>query len=259
MRTYSVCGPAANARVRNPRRPARHALPENGQIDRRTPASPAQAATRRVATDTPAQDGGCFAKPRAYVSAGVRGASGVVDGRGGLGSGVVADPERAFAGPFHAAAVAIWWLWSFSILWAVISRHSERAAALARRWKRSMRRLNFVCPNTGTSADPPSARLYTRPSADGRANHRQPLTKPCGKGSPASSRFPHLTQGQLALPPRTTSERLPRAPARARSGRGASETYARARRLLRAESESAPTASVTARRRPLKVWPMEGM
>jgi hypothetical protein len=53
--------------------------------------------------------------------------------------------------PFQAAAAAIWWLWSLRRLWvAVISRHSERAADLPRRWKRSIRRLNFVCPNTGS-------------------------------------------------------------------------------------------------------------
>jgi len=47
---------------------------------------------------------------------------------------------------------AIWWLWSFRRLWvAVISRHSERQADLPRRWKRSIRRLNFVWPNTGST------------------------------------------------------------------------------------------------------------
>src|SRR5271163_3443911 len=52
---------------------------------------------------------------------------------------------------FQAAAAAIWCLWSFSRLWvAVISRHSERAADLPRRWKRSIRRLNFVLANTGS-------------------------------------------------------------------------------------------------------------
>ena len=36
-------------------------------------------------------------------------------------------------------------------LWvAVISRHSERAADLPRRWKRSMPRLNLVFANTGS-------------------------------------------------------------------------------------------------------------
>jgi len=40
---------------------------------------------------------------------------------------------------------AIWWLWSFRRLWvAVIRRHSERQTDLPRRWKRSIRRLNFV-------------------------------------------------------------------------------------------------------------------
>ena len=72
-------------------------------------------------------------------------------GRGGLGGGETDRPDRVFPAPFQAPAVAIWWLWSFSRLWvAVISRHSDLAAALPRRWKRSIRRLNFVCPNTGS-------------------------------------------------------------------------------------------------------------
>ena len=33
---------------------------------------------------------------------------------------------------------------------AVISRHSERQAALPRRWKRSARRLYLVCAKTGS-------------------------------------------------------------------------------------------------------------
>jgi hypothetical protein len=71
--------------------------------------------------------------------------------RGGLGGGETDRPDGAFPEPFQAPAVASWWLWSFSRLWvAVISRHSERAADRPRRWKRSMRRLNFVCPNTGS-------------------------------------------------------------------------------------------------------------
>jgi hypothetical protein len=72
-------------------------------------------------------------------------------GRGGLGSGKTDGPDRAFRRPFQARAAAIWWLCSFSRLCvAVISRHSDLAAALPRRWKRSIRRLNFVCPNTGS-------------------------------------------------------------------------------------------------------------
>jgi hypothetical protein len=73
------------------------------------------------------------------------------EGRGGLGGGETDRPDRAFPGPLQAPAVAIWWLWNFGRLWvAVINRHSARAADLPRRWKRSMRRLNFVCPNTGS-------------------------------------------------------------------------------------------------------------
>ena len=53
--------------------------------------------------------------------------------------------------PFQAPAAAIWCLWSFNRLWvAVMSRHSERAADLPRRWKRSIRRLNLVFANTGS-------------------------------------------------------------------------------------------------------------
>jgi hypothetical protein len=33
---------------------------------------------------------------------------------------------------------------------AVISRHSERQAALPRRWKRSILRLNLTSPKTGS-------------------------------------------------------------------------------------------------------------
>ena len=54
-------------------------------------------------------------------------------------------------GPFQAAVGAIWCLWSFRRLWvAVVSRHSERAEDLPRRWKRSIRRLNFVLAKTGS-------------------------------------------------------------------------------------------------------------
>jgi len=73
------------------------------------------------------------------------------DGLGGLGGGETDGPDRAFVGRLQAPAAAIWCLWSFSRLWvAVISRHSDLAAERPRRWKRSMRRLNFVCPNTGS-------------------------------------------------------------------------------------------------------------
>ena len=59
---------------------------------------------------------------------------------------VVAPP-----GASQAAARAVWWRNSFMRLWvAVISLHSERQADLPRRWKRSMRRLNFVSANTGS-------------------------------------------------------------------------------------------------------------
>jgi hypothetical protein len=54
-------------------------------------------------------------------------------------------------GALSGPAAAIWCLWSLSRLWvAVISLYSERAADLPRRWKRSMRRLNFVFANTGS-------------------------------------------------------------------------------------------------------------
>ena len=52
---------------------------------------------------------------------------------------------------FQMAVAASLCLWSFSRLWvAVIRRHSERAADLPRRWKRSIRRLNLVLANTGS-------------------------------------------------------------------------------------------------------------
>jgi hypothetical protein len=55
----------------------------------------------------------------------------------------VVGAAKPFEGPFQAPAAAIWWLWSFRRLWvAVISRHSDLAADLPRRPKRSMRRLN---------------------------------------------------------------------------------------------------------------------
>ncbi len=51
----------------------------------------------------------------------------------------------------QAVAGAIWCLNSFNRLCvAVISRHSERHADLPRRWKRSIRRLNFVSAKTGS-------------------------------------------------------------------------------------------------------------
>src|SRR5919199_260984 len=54
-----------------------------------------------------------------------------------------------------AAAEAAWGAvvarQTFSRLWvAVISRHSEWQAALPRRWKRSILRLNLVSPKTGS-------------------------------------------------------------------------------------------------------------
>ena len=49
-------------------------------------------------------------------------------------------------------AVAAWWVWSFSRLWvAAAKRHSERTACLPRRWNRLIPRLNFSCPNTGST------------------------------------------------------------------------------------------------------------
>src|SRR3954447_11881567 len=47
-----------------------------------------------------------------------------------------------------AVTRAVWWRWSLRRLGvAVMSRHSERQADLPRRWKRSIRRLNFVLAN----------------------------------------------------------------------------------------------------------------
>ena len=59
-------------------------------------------------------------------------------------------PHRA-AVAVQAASGAVVCLWSLSRLWvAVISRHSERQAALPRRWKRSILRLNLVSAKTGS-------------------------------------------------------------------------------------------------------------
>ena len=59
--------------------------------------------------------------------------------------------RRRAAAALSGAGGLEWWVWSLRRLWvAVISRHSERAAALPRRWKRSMPRLNLVCPKTGS-------------------------------------------------------------------------------------------------------------
>jgi hypothetical protein len=51
----------------------------------------------------------------------------------------------------YQVAGAIEWLCSLSRLWeAAISRHSDLTAALPLRWKRSIRRLALICPNTGS-------------------------------------------------------------------------------------------------------------
>jgi len=47
---------------------------------------------------------------------------------------------------------AIRWLWSFRRLCvAVINLHSLRQAALPRRWKRLIARLNLIWPKTGST------------------------------------------------------------------------------------------------------------
>ena len=52
----------------------------------------------------------------------------------------------------QAIAGLIQWACSFSRLWvAAWNRHSERAAALPRRWKRRNPRLNLFCANTGST------------------------------------------------------------------------------------------------------------
>ena len=51
----------------------------------------------------------------------------------------------------QAVASAVVCRQSLSMLWAAVARrHSDRAADLPRRKKRSMRRLNFVSANTGS-------------------------------------------------------------------------------------------------------------
>ena len=69
-------------------------------------------------------DGSSFASPRP---------------RGGRGAGGL------------SGGGAIQWLWSLRRLWeAAIRRHSDRTAALPLRWKRSIRRLPSIWPNTGS-------------------------------------------------------------------------------------------------------------
>jgi hypothetical protein len=76
----------------------------------------------------------------------------VVVARGGWSSGLVSMTAlEARSGGFQAATGGLWCLWSFRRLWvAVISRHSERQAALPRRWKRSARRLCLMYAKTGS-------------------------------------------------------------------------------------------------------------
>ena len=91
-----------------------------------------------------ALDGGCCVKG-AGGRVGVDGAG--CARRSPVGSG-------AGFSVFQMAVAASLCLWSFSRLWvAVIRRHSERAADLPRRWKRSIRRLNFVFAKTGSIID----------------------------------------------------------------------------------------------------------
>jgi hypothetical protein len=59
-------------------------------------------------------------------------------------------PSAAAAGLL--AAIAALWRQSLSTLWAaLVSRHSDLAAPLPRRRKRSTRRLNLVSANTGST------------------------------------------------------------------------------------------------------------
>jgi hypothetical protein len=72
----------------------------------------------------------------------------------GLTGWLVAARWSGGGGPgdrFHPVAGAVQWLWSLRRLWeAVISRHSDRTAALPLRWNRSIRRLALIWPNTGS-------------------------------------------------------------------------------------------------------------
>jgi hypothetical protein len=93
----------------------------------------------------------------ARVWRGLTAAENAAGGTGRTFSGLIELAGRRPAGEGVARGLdqavvrACWCLWSFCRLWvAVIRRHSERAAERPRRWKRSMRRLNFVCPNTGS-------------------------------------------------------------------------------------------------------------
>ena len=72
--------------------------------------------------------------------------------RGAEAAGSWVGPAGVVSGGLSRAVLSVVWrLWSFSRLCvAVISRHSDRQAALPRRKKRSMRRLNLVFANTGS-------------------------------------------------------------------------------------------------------------
>src|SRR3954447_22952165 len=84
-------------------------------------------------------DGGCCVKRGGRVGGGV-----------GAGRGRCRAGDRCRRAVLQAvAAVSGACEASTGCGWAVISRHSERQADLPRRWKRSIRRLNFVLANIG--------------------------------------------------------------------------------------------------------------
>ncbi len=71
--------------------------------------------------------------------------------RAGASAGAGIDDPAGPAGAGQAASGVVVWRQSLRRLpVAVISRHSERQADLPRRWKRSMRRLNFVSAKMGS-------------------------------------------------------------------------------------------------------------
>src|SRR3954454_3772084 len=85
--------------------------------------------------------GGCCVKRGGPVGGGV-----------GAGRGRCRAGDRCRRAVLQAvAAVSRAWEASTGCGWAVISRHPERQADLPRRWKRSIRRLNFVLANIGST------------------------------------------------------------------------------------------------------------
>jgi len=101
-----------------------------------------RAAGRTPGTETAGFVGGCRVN-----------AAWIAEARGASRPGGRRDRPAGAAGiAAQGVAAAIRWLWSFRRLCvAVIRRHSLRQAALPRRWKRLIARLNLIWPKTGST------------------------------------------------------------------------------------------------------------